>query len=306
MWVQPLHNKAYFCSIHLLHIDRTLACLYHAQNALTCFQAHTLGARSRPSIACLQGTAWHRYDYMAVGSGYTADMVLRGRAKACLDAKNCSGPYPFSTGSLQGLSMPLARLLATSQAAADNLEALAMLETNGSFAGRTTPAYEDAWMGFGLIGLLSPDDERNIHMVELPRHLFFDDFSFAMNNITMVVHWRANKDNQNVHTARMRASHWYAQSHHCAANASLFCGVRSHATSWASRYSSIGRGGGSCKGCVPSGRWTYCALVVQPEGCDTYGTYRFPIRETLSRFLAPPWTLNRDHPWNVTSASPVG
>ena len=174
---------------------------------------------------------------------------------------------------MQGLSQPLARLLASSRAAADNVR-----NVTGTFPRRVggrdskLPVYEDAWMGFALATLLAPEAERMITIAAYGPWHASDHAGFSMNNLTMLVHWKFNKEAESL-LARMHAAHGHATAHHCLVNETLRCGSKNYATSWARDYSAKRR---SCRGCT-TGRWSACQLGISEEGseCKDYREHKF-------------------------------
>lgn len=135
-------------------------------------------------------TSWHRDKYVHYASSTDHETVAKRAADCLLASQQCSGPFPFATGSLQGLSFSLASAIAQShQAEANVLGAQALLTSlQRRNYSRSTPAYEDAWMGFALIGLLPQrSPPRKIAVVSLAHGYFFDSHGFSMSNMTMLV-----------------------------------------------------------------------------------------------------------------------
>ena len=109
----------------------------------------------------LYWTNYHPGAWLHVATGYAPDMARKMSDHACAGL-NCTGPFPFATGSMQGLSIELARALASSSAAAENVRrGVASLASSK----RKTPAFEDAWLGYAMVGLLPPDSSRRISVV---------------------------------------------------------------------------------------------------------------------------------------------
>ena len=197
----------------------------------------------------------------------------------CTSQGQCAGPYPYSTGSMQGLSQPLARQLAASRAAADNVR-----NATGTFPRRVwgkesmLPVFEDAWMGFALVALLPPDAARTITFAAYGPWHASDHFGFSMTNLTMLVHWKVNKGAESLR-ARMHAAHEHATAYHCLVNETLRCSSRTHATNWAKDYATKG----SCRGCT-TGRWMACQLGISKEGtqdCKGYKEHKFRTSAVL-------------------------
>jgi len=208
---------------------------------------------------------WTSYDtekHTHVASTFTPTPVAfhRWRIECSPERHNCTGPFPFATGSLQGLSLALARELASSTAAVEHVQALHAMP---SLEKRATPVYEDAWLGYALVGLLPPNMSRRLTVVGMDAHSFFDSYSFEMNNFSMVVHWRSGKWAALL-LARMRAAQAFAARHRCESNATLRCGMRSHALNWAAAYPAESR----CKRCVAGRPWQACTVALRNTSCD--------------------------------------
>ena len=156
---------------------------------------------------------------------------------------------------------------------AASVQGLQQLDTEG----RKTPAFEDAWMGFSIVGLLPPDARRRIVLFMMHPHFFFDAAGFVMNNTTMVVHWPQGKAHQHTHLCRMRAAHAHSMNFHCPTNATHSCQSRSHATNWAKAYPS----GRLCRGCSAGASWTVCGIGSGNTTCTPFRSHAFRTLEVL-------------------------
>lgn len=219
-----------------------------------------------------------------------------------------TGPFPFATGSLQGLSHSLAADLVSAPRAASHVRYVQQ-KVNGS--SRKTPVYEDAWLGYALVGLLEPSvPPRRIHVVFLGPPHFFDDNGFRMTNMTSIVHWRSGKSIAQNRTllARMRAAFEHAQAFHCSASVPLVCNKVSHIDVWMRNYpqnseessrnftqaSSLAlrrdRGGVSCRGGCTPGMVSACYIEPDKSACKAMqgglSTYNFgPTAELIERYV---------------------
>ena len=124
--------------------------------------------------------------------------TLPPTARQTQDGTNhtCAGPFPYATGSLQGLSRKLAADLVASPKVSAHVDHAKEYFTK--YHSRKTPAYEDAWLGYAIYGGLMrepspPSPPRRIVSVLIHPIFFFDDLRFAMNNLTTIVHWRSGK-----------------------------------------------------------------------------------------------------------------
>ena len=243
---------------------------------------------------------WTNYDaesYIHVATGYSPDHA--GRAEKARLCENCTGPFPFATGSLQGLSLPLARALANSPAA--NLHVHEAIRRFSSST-RKTPVFEDAWLGYAMVGLLPPDPLRRMSVVAVDPMFVFDDSRFVMHNLTLLVHWKSGKQYARTFAARMRAAHDHASRYFCSESTPLLaCGQWSHVTKWGAQYPSrlTGRGlpgGGraSCRRCVPEAHpWTVCSILPGMKSlprdspawqlCPGFASYSFGLTGELLR-----------------------
>ena len=80
-------------------------------------------------------------------------------------------------------------------------------------------AFEDAWLGFAVVGLLPLPAHTTVMMHP---QLFFDDSRFLMSNVTTFVHWAGkSKKSKNTLLARFRAAHAFATATHCPSRAKL-------------------------------------------------------------------------------------
>jgi|MesohylFT_1024984.scaffolds.fasta_scaffold04479_3 hypothetical protein len=230
---------------------------------------------------------WTAYDaaqYTHIASTFSPSEASYHRwSMECAPARrrNCTGPFPFATGSLQGLSQALARSLASSELAIEHVRAVRL----ANLAHRKTPVYEDAWMGFALVGLLPPNASRTIVAIGMPVNSFFDSYGFEMNNFSMVVHWKGGKW-ASLLLARMRAARAYVHMHRCESNTSLRCGEICHATGWAASYPRGCRAGH----CSPGRPWMWCALHVGNDTCANVHREKISLAET----------------WRLGGAEPVG
>lgn len=135
----------------------------------------------------------------------------------CKD-KPCVGPFPYTTGSLQLVSKPLANLIAASVPARRNIDDAEWLSQqpgkNGSE--RKNPAYEDVWLGYCIRNLL-PSDTR-VATVSLDKWFYyFDREGWMMMNTTMLMH------NRMKHTFRIHAAHEAMHRYHCKFTNLLTC-----------------------------------------------------------------------------------
>lgn len=233
-------------------------------------------------------TSWHKRNYMHNGTGYIAASVW-GNARVCLESRDCSGPYPFATGSLQGLSFALAHTLANAPAAVANVDGTQRLDLTD----RKVPAYEDAWMGFALTSLLPPSDERQIAVVFLSSLYFRDDYGFVMHNYSMLVHPRAGKEKPIAHLSRFRAATLYSHDYHCPSRPKIGCSL-THA--WSKGYpatvASSQSSQASCRGCVPGKRWKMCTLEpANRSECPGFSKHNFGTTDSVIARFGPggPW-----------------
>ena len=88
---------------------------------------------------------------------------------------------------------------------------------------RSTPAFEDVWMGYALYALLPA--VTNITLVGLDRFNYYFDQSTkpAMKNTTMLVHFNT-KTRESQLGVRIRAAHNFSMRQHCASSGTLGCG----------------------------------------------------------------------------------
>ena len=160
-------------------------------------------------------TSYETESYIHHGSTY--DLLTANKASgACRLAGQCEGAFPFTTGSMQLISRPLARALGSSSRAAAHIErsrAQVMAKPP-----RTTPAYEDVWMGFAIFALL--ESVSNVSIVQLDRFNYaFDTHHWpVMKNTTILVHQPSLKD-----VTRIMAAHQFALRQHCSSNGVLGC-----------------------------------------------------------------------------------
>ena len=127
------------------------------------------------------GTNYLADHYIHIGSGYSPDMARHLGAKA--QCENCTGPFPFATGSIQGLSAALATAVANSPLARAHVKHVI---TSLGHSSRKTPAFEDVWLGYALVALLQRERGRRITIVTIDPKFIHDDLRCAHANMELL------------------------------------------------------------------------------------------------------------------------
>ena len=160
--------------------------------------------------------------FTEVGAGYTLLTANQNNGE-CIRAGTCEGSFPFTTGSMQLISRPLAHALASAPTTAAHIESSKPLVKDT----RRSAAYEDVWMGYALWSLLHV---RDLTLVNLDRfNYYFDQRTKpTMKNTTILVHMttkpgRNTLEREKFLGERIHAAHRFALRQHCASNGTLAC-----------------------------------------------------------------------------------
>ena len=102
-------------------------------------------------------TVWNVSGHHHVGSSVDEHGVRRNpHVKRCMAQSECAGPYPYTTGSMQGLSFSLARALALAPAATSDVENITdssgtprQLAQTHALTSAKTPTLKRSWRLYG-------------------------------------------------------------------------------------------------------------------------------------------------------------
>jgi hypothetical protein len=161
-------------------------------------------------------TSWYPDTFRFSGTGYSL-LDAQKASSSCIHSKasqRCRGGFPFTTGSMQLLSAEVAKLLVGSPIATSSIERSIPLAAD---VRRTKPAYEDAWMGYGLFDLLPENIAVTVACIDRWRY-YFDADGLKLTDTSMLVHLRHAKL-----AVRYHMIHNFTLLHHCPSGAKIGC-----------------------------------------------------------------------------------
>ena len=189
-------------------------------------------------------TTWdltHHVHHMSSESGFTTAYL----ARECLGAGGngsernyglCAGPFPFTTGSLQILSLDLAMELNRAPSvrrrvamAVRDLQNKSIAAARKEVAHGEPPVFEDVFLGYAIYSLL-PWRAQPIMLAMLePYYYTYDDWGYAVRNSSFLLHWKLRSkpaDNGGASEAllrRMRMTDDLVSAYHCNSKPALAC-----------------------------------------------------------------------------------
>jgi hypothetical protein len=188
-------------------------------------QLKLLGTHQNVYFGRVYWTTWDSQNYVHGISKFSPNAHHSCKYKLSL----CTGPFPFTTGSLQLISQDLTQRLAYSVPAQKHLDTIISELANESSPVawrrhqlyRNQPVYEDVWLGYALYELLPRDKPARITLVGLNYKAYtYDDWGYLVRNSSMILHWKLKSKspasgNSSSLARRMMLTHAYVLKNHC-------------------------------------------------------------------------------------------